>query len=254
MKTQLVIDTDAGTDCDDLFALSYVLRNLYCDVKAISTVIGNTIIRAKVTKKLERLLGVNVPIIAGEKGPKESVKKYWTGIEELALTKEELNESFQNNQYPIYTKDTRLVCIGPLTNILNQLQTNPTIRNVRNVYVMGSSDSSHNFKADLEAWKKVQEQPWNIYQVTKEVSERVSFTRFELGELRVNPLGDFLYESATRWLDYTKRDRACMYDVLTVSSGLGEGLVKFKKHQNNRFVSTDVDSKLKDKLVEVIKQ
>lgn len=253
MKQEIIIDTDIGTDVDDLFALTYAIKNPNSNLVAITLTQGNTELRAKIARKLERLLGVNIPITAGESEPEDSIKKYWTGIEQLALTKEELDEPFQNNPYPIYTKDTKLICIGPLTNIALQLITNPTIKNVKDVYVMGSSDSSHNFKVDLEAWKKVQEQSWNIYQVNKEVSEKISFTKKELEELRFNPLGNFLYESAIRWLDYTKRDRACMYDVLTVSAGLEEDLVKFKKHQDNRFVSIDVDPRLKDKIIEGVR-
>ena len=45
MKTQIVIDTDVGSDVDDLFALTYALRNPNVDVKTISTVIGDTVVR-----------------------------------------------------------------------------------------------------------------------------------------------------------------------------------------------------------------
>ena len=259
---ELAIDTDIGTDVDDLFALTYAIKNPYAEIKGFSTVIGDTVLRAKVARKLERMLGSNVQIIAGEKGPEESVKKYWTGIEELALTKEELDEPFSNSKYPVYTKDTKLVCIGPLTNIALQLKTNPSIKNIREIYVMGSNDSSHNFKADLPAWKLVQNEPWNIYQITKEVSEKISFTKLELQDLRVNPLGNFLYGSAVIWMDYTVKNswidhqpktHCAMYDVLAVSAALGEPYVKFKKEQNKRFISADVDLDLKNKIVEVIK-
>jgi len=252
MKRQ-VVDTDLGTDVDDLFALTYALKNPGCDVVAISTVIGDTIIRAKIARKLERMLGKNVPIIAGESGSCDSVRKYWTGIEEKALSDEEKKEDFVNSSYPVYDSETRLVCIGPLTNIALQLRTNPSIRNVKRVYVMGSSESSHNFKADLDSWKVVQGEKWDIYQITKEVSEKISFDRVELKEFRGNPVGDFLYESAIRWLDYTKRERACMYDVLTVSAATSDGYVKFDKTAENRFVSSDVDLNLKDKILEAVK-
>jgi purine nucleosidase len=250
---KIVIDTDAGTDCDDLFALVYALRNPNCSIEAISTVIGDTRIRAKIVRKLERILGVNVPIIPGKPGPEESVKKYWTGIEQLALTPEELTESIEESSFPKYGSETVLACIGPLTNIAYQIQTNPSIRQVRQVYVMGSTDSSHNFKADLEAWKEVEKQPWAIYQITKPVSEKVSFTKEELEALRGNPLGYFLCDSAIQWLDYTKRERACMYDVLAVSAAIGESYVKFQQLSDNRFISTDINAELKNRLLEAIK-
>lgn len=235
MRQRIVLDTDIGTDVDDAFALVYLLKNPNADVLGISTVIGDPVIRAKIVKKLEKIIGIEIPIIAGQSGSEDSVKKYWTGIERLALTDEELKEPFINNPFPEYSPDTRLVCIGPLTNVSLQLKRYPSIKNIREIYVMGSTDSSHNFKADLEAKTKVFREPWNIYQITKQVSEQISFTRKELEQIRETPLGQFLYESAIRWLDHTKRDKAIMYDVLTVSASLSEPYVKFEEKEKGRF-------------------
>jgi len=261
MKQKIVIDTDIGTDVDDAFALAYIIRNPDADLKAVSTVIGNTEIRAKIARKLERILQADIPIIAGQRGPEDSVKKFWTGIEQQALAPEELKEPFKNSEYPEYTPNTNLICIGPLTNIALQLQTSPSIKNVKNIYVMGASESSHNFKADLKAWHEVNQQPWNIYQITKHDSEKISIAKKELEELRINPLGNFLYESAIRWLnhvnngwiDHTPKTSCAMYDVLTVSAGIGEDYVKFRQISENRFLSCDVSLDLKDKLMERIK-
>jgi purine nucleosidase len=260
MRQKIVIDTDIGTDVDDAFALIYAIKNPNADLRAISTVTENTNIRAKIARKLERMLKVDIPIIAGQRGPDDSVKKYWTGIEQKALTHEELKEPFKNSEYPIYTSDTKLICIGPLTNIELQLQINPSIKNARNIYVMGSSECSHNFKTDLKSWHEVQQQPWNIYQITKKDSEKILFTKKELEELRENSLGDFLCESAIRWLDYVNngidhfpKTSCAMYDVLTVSAAIGEDYVKFEQISPNKFLSCGVDLKLKDKIIEVIR-
>ncbi|VVB77998.1 Pyrimidine-specific ribonucleoside hydrolase RihB [uncultured archaeon] len=262
MKQRIIIDSDAGTDVDDLFALTYAIKNPNSNLVGITLTHGDTEIRARITRKLERLLGVDIPITAGVAGPKSSIKKYWTGFEKLALTEEELKESFKNSPYPTYTKNTKLICIGPLTNIALQLEINPTIKNVKDLYVMGGCIDSHNFKSDIESWKRVQEEPWNIYQVTKEDSDKISFTKDELAKLNVSPLGNFLYESAVRWLDYTNTDswidhppktKCAMYDVLTVSAGLEEPYVKFKQVSKNRFVSCDVDLDLKNKIIDFVR-
>lgn len=251
---ELVIDTDIGTDPDDAFALIYAIKNK-ADIKAVTTVIGNTEIRAKIARKLERIVNSNnkIPIIAGCSGGKKA-EKYWCGFEHLALTPKEIKEPFQNNKFPEYNSETTLVCIAPLTNITLQLEKNPSIRNVKNVYIMGTSSASHNLKVDPEATRKVFAEPWTIYQITKQVSKKIYFTIEELENLRENELGNSLYNSVKRWFDYTGRTEAPMYDVLTVSAALGENFVKFKKDKNTgRFISYDVDLKLKDKIVEVIK-
>ena len=119
---------------------------------------------------------------------------------------------------------------------------------------MGSSDKSHNFVVDLEAKEKVYAQSWTIHQITKKDSEKIKISREELAELRGNPLGDLLYRSAINGMKHMNRPECWMYDVLTVSAALGENFVKFNQTAPNRFVSYDVDLKLKDKLIEAVKK
>jgi len=249
---KLTIDTDVGTDVDDLFALIYALTHPTADINAITTVHGDTKIRAKIVRKLEKMLGKNVPIIAGAEKTLAGDSKYWTGLEPLALTEED-SEPLKEEKLPEYDSSTRLACLGPLTNIALQLETNPSIKNVQRVYIMGSSSASHNFKADLKATEIVFSQPWQIFQVTKQVSEHISFTREELENLRGSELGNFLYESAIRWLDYTRRKKAIMYDVLVVSASLEEDFVRFKEQDRGRFISSHVNTKLKEKILDTLR-
>lgn len=254
-KIKLVIDTDVGTDVDDLFALAYALKNPNLEVQAISTVHGDTQVRAKIVRKLERILQVNIPIVAG----KEGSSKYWTGIEERALSKEEMQEPLENQDFPSYDANTRLVCIGPLTNINHQLEVRPSIREVREIYVMGSHIGSHNIKTDLAAYFMVMAQDWKKYFITKEVSQKVTLTRSDLESLRGSALGDFLCESGLRWLEYSGKKELIMYDPLVVSAAAQEGYVKFEpanpeRQELNCFVSTDVDSSFKTKLLEAIRK
>lgn len=251
----LIIDTDVGTDVDDLFALAYALKNPGIKVKAVSTVHGDTEIRAKIVKKLEKILDKNIPIIAGAKKPlkmtKESKEKGWCGFEHLALTQKEINEPFYNSKEPRYNKNTIVACIGPLTNIALQLKYIPDIKNIQEIYLMGNHNGSHNFAVDTKATNIVTSHKWKKFFVTKEISERIYFTKEELKLFKGTELGDFLYESAMRWLNHNGRDKSVMYDVLAVSAAAGEDFVKFKEQDSN-FVSYGVDSRLKDKILETI--
>ncbi len=254
---QLVIDTDIGTDVDDLVALAYAMKSRV-KIKAITTVQEKDGIRARIARKLERILGLEIPIISGtqqiSRGNIEGGKKisYYCGFEHLALTETELNEPIPSRAYPIYQKEDAIVCIGPFTNIAHQIDVNPNIRNIENVYFMGSHRGSHNFKVDPEATEIVLSQSWKKFFITKSISQKIRFSRQELSDLRGSELGNFVYESAVRWLDYSKKNRAYMYDVLTVSAAIGENFVKFKEKSDGVF-SYDVDSSIKDKIVEVIR-
>lgn len=248
----LVIDTDIGTDVDDAFALVYALR--LADVKAITVSQGNSMIRAKIAKKLERMLNVDVPITAGLSGTIDATTKYWTGIEEKALTDEEKKEEFISKDFPYYNKESRLVCIAPMSNIAHQLFTFTGIKNVNGIYIMGSHDGSQNFKADLAAARKVMEEEWqNRYLITKETSQKVAFSRDELTIFKGSKLGNFLYDSAIRWLDFANKKESIMYDVLAVSAAMGEDYVKFEKKGSN-YISVDVDKRLKKRIIEVVQR
>ena len=250
---KLVIDTDVGTDVDDLFALTYAIRHPEADVRAITTVHGNTQIRGKIVRKLEGILGVDIPIIPGVSCDAEAIRKYYGNFEHTVLTGAEVVRPLKKREIPMYTADTNLVAIGPLTNIAEQLETNATIGNVMNVYVMGSSNDSHNFVVDLAAKEEVYGELWEIYQITKRDSEKIKVSRDELLDLRGNPLGDLLYDSAMNGMEHMNRPECWMYDVLTVSAALGEDYVKFEQTAPNRYVSVDVDMELKDKLMEAVK-
>jgi len=251
--TSYILDTDIGGDVDDAFALVYLLKS-NANIKAITTSIGNTEIKAKIARKLERLCNKKVPTIAGLSGSNDVVDKYWCGFEPEALTHEDIKEPIKKLPFPKYGPEDVLICIGPLTNIGYQIKNNPTIKNVKTVYIMGSDFKSHNLKIDPEASKLVLNEPWNIYFITKEDSKKIAFTKQELKKLKGTDLGNFLYDSAIRWLDYSKKEKSAMYDVLTVSAALNEDYVRFKKQSNNRFISCNVDPTLKDEILGVIRK
>lgn len=245
-KPVIVIDTDIGTDSDDAFAIAYALRNPEAEVKAIVTVQENKGLRAKIARKLIRIVGREVPIISGAEGE----EKWRCGFEHLALSEKELSEPLKETPAIEYAKGDVLVGIGPLTNIAKQLRDNPTIKNVSEIYLMGSHEGSHNFKVDLGATREVLAHEWKKYFVTKDVSENIYFSRDKVYSLKGSNIGDFLADSTIRWLDFTRRCRATMYDVLAVSAALGEDYVKFRKSGKNKFVSYGVDSELEDKIME----
>lgn len=246
----IIIDTDVGTDVDDLFALVYVLKTSN-NIQAIRTVHGNTEIRVKIAGKLEKLLNKTVPIIPGAEKTLDNHPKYWCGFEKDCLTDEELKEQLKTQQPITYNKDSIIVAIGPLTNIVLDIKNNPEIKNVEKIYLMGSHKDSHNFKVDPIATNIVLNYNWKKYFITKETALQIVFTKNELEALAVNPLGKFLYESAIRWLDYTNKTLVPMYDVLAVSAALEEDYIKFKE-VDGKIISDKVYPALKDKLIKII--
>ena len=143
MQEKLIIDTDIGTDGDDALALAYALAS-GVDIALITTVHGNTQVRAKVAQHLIHLMGYTIPVIAGEQKPIKQSQIFWTGIEGYGVPAmpdlpdhgvesiiQCVNE-FKNNM--------SIVAIGPLTNIALALQKDPGLeKRINHLYIMGNA-------------------------------------------------------------------------------------------------------------------
>jgi purine nucleosidase len=260
-KPRIVIDTDVGTDCDDAFALAYAMQAMKSgkiNIKAITTVSERNQVRAKIVRKLERMLGLDIPIISGtEAGDRTYVKNgvarsLYCGFEHLALSDEELREPLKEFPPVAYEQGDVLVGIGPLTNIAEQMKANPSLSNVKSIYLMGLNQESHNFRVDSEATERVLSGRWKKYFVTSYAARDIMLNGGYLVSLMVNDLGDFLAGSAKRWWDFSRKTQLKMYDVLAVSAAMQEGYVHFFGNHESA-VSEYVNPALKDKLVEVVK-
>jgi len=124
----IVLDTDVGTDVDDAFAIALAAKSPELNLKAVTTVYGDVHLRARMARKLLRLLGAaDVPVAAGIDQPLTPGKQvYWGGWEgEGFLTDEDESwppESRGGVELILEVLDTSpdpvtLVAIGPLTNI-----------------------------------------------------------------------------------------------------------------------------------------
>jgi len=69
MPLDLILDTDIGTDVDDALALAFALRHPSIRLRAVTTVSGDTVRRARIAKKLLRIAGRDdIEVAAGERG------------------------------------------------------------------------------------------------------------------------------------------------------------------------------------------
>lgn len=69
MPLPVVLDTDIGSDVDDALALGLLLRHPGFELRAITTVSGDTVRRAKIARKLTHLAGRgDIEVVAGLRG------------------------------------------------------------------------------------------------------------------------------------------------------------------------------------------
>ena len=233
--TKLILDTDIGTDADDAMALVYAVRS-GMDLALISTVHGNTRIRAAIAEKLCGLLGATIPIAAGEGTPTKQKFLYWTGLEgkEFLAPDEQFTGRTDGVEAIIETArahagDVEIAAIGPLTNIAAAFARAPDlVGKVNHLYLMGNvircgdtyhlNYRAHNFKVDPEAADAVLALPVPKVLITTEVSKQLPVTCAELDQLERT--GDaalqYLARSARAWMQFINYDTAFLYDPLVL--------------------------------------
>ena len=65
-RIPIIVDTDIGGDIDDAWALALLLRSPEFDIRLISTAVGDTVARAKITAKMLEAAGrTDIPIAIG---------------------------------------------------------------------------------------------------------------------------------------------------------------------------------------------
>lgn len=145
----IIIDTDPGHD--DALAIMLLVKFGRVDIKAITTVAGNTDIQ-KTTNNARYILdlvGSNVPIYSGADKPlhKGVIRANVHGKTGLAGAKviktEKLNKLAVSKIIDIVDKNpskTTIITLGPLTNIAQVLKADPAIsQKIAQIVIMGGA-------------------------------------------------------------------------------------------------------------------
>lgn len=149
---KLIFDTDIGSDIDDALALLLLLHLPNVELRGVTTVYGNTSIRAKIARRLLDAAGVDVQVHAGESAPLWSPRPIWhTGREGAGLLSADelsapLNEFRVGDHAPQFIAaevlahpgEVSILALGALTNVARALETDPAVaRQVQRIFFMG---------------------------------------------------------------------------------------------------------------------
>ena len=242
MKNRILIDTDIGSDADDAVAITFALKSPELDVVGITTVYGDTLLRARIVLKLLELMGIDyIPVAVGIEKPLLRERGiWWTGHEGKGiLTEKDKNlkpiekhaVDFIIDKIMKNPKEITLVTIGPLTNIATAIIKEPKIiENVKEIVMMGGVARifknalelpyiEHNIKCDPEAAFVVFNSGIPITMVGLDVTMRVPIKRFHLEKIRSSgtTLNKVLARLIEIWWNFLKSDSSCMHDPLAVS-------------------------------------
>ncbi len=147
MKHRIVLDTDMGTDVDDALCLALALASPEIELVAVTTVSGDTALRARITKRLLELAGRgDVPVYAGLTETRTGTPTFfWHGQEGEGILAP--SDAPAVEREPATSALARLLrendgleilAVGPLTNVAAVLDMDPSLAaRIARLTVMG---------------------------------------------------------------------------------------------------------------------
>ncbi len=265
----IMIDTDIGTDIDDALALMMAIKS-GMDIKLITTVHGDTKIRARIAKKITKLLGKEIPVAYGEEIPIKQSHIFWLGIEGRGFVDNDkrydiMPDAIDRIAETAYAnKGMEIAAIGPLTNIAKVLEKYPGIEEyINHIYMMGNAIlyedklfinyRAHNFKVDPEAVDIVMSSDIKKTIITTEISKQNYLRDDDFNKIRSLDceLSDYICNSAKRWKKAIRCDNAYLYDPLTVYHHIGYDVTE-KKIVGDTAITIDADKSFKQRFMKII--
>jgi purine nucleosidase len=244
----IILDTDIGTDVDDILALGLALRSPEISFAAITVVYGDVDLRARMVAKTQALAGAApVPLGRGIGQPLLRQRPvYWPGHEGVGLLDGDEPTPPMTHAVDLILRTLRarpgeitLVPIGPLTNLAAAVILDPgVVPLVKEVVMMGGVAGrgadlrlppvEHNIRCDPEAAAVVFGAGWPITMVGLDVTTRVNLRRDHLARLAGagTPLAAALADQASRYMDIRGRDFTHLHDPLAVAALIDRGLVR----------------------------
>lgn len=160
---RVILDTDIGTDVDDLMALALILGTPAIELLGVTTVYGDVDLRARMTKRVAAIAGADFPVHAGASETLSGREVWWAGHEAVLyenLAQEEIDGTdavgilIETVCESPGTVD--VIAIGPLTNIAAAITRDERFAaSVRHLWIMGGSfvddEPEHNLRSDAAA-------------------------------------------------------------------------------------------------------
>ncbi len=216
-----VLDTDIGTDVDDLLALSMIFGSPRLTVAAVTTVYGDVALRARIVAKACAVGGVTPPPIAvGLSRTLSGREVWWPGHEGSTIADlDEQTYASPESAHQLLTGSATIAAIGPLTNIAAAVS-QPGHR-VEQIVMMGGDFArdivEHNIRCDVAAANVVFSSGVPVLAVGFEQTERVRLERAELERIgAAGPLGALVSAEMQRFWDFASQDYNVPHDPIAV--------------------------------------
>ncbi|GHF13150.1 hypothetical protein GCM10011600_12440 [Pseudolysinimonas yzui] len=198
------LDTDIGTDVDDLLALALTLGSPELSLAAVCTVYGDVTLRARIVAKAFAVAGRTAPSIApGLAEARSGREVWWPGHEGSTIVGlDQQGFSTFRDAIEELSAASLVVAIGPLTNVAAAVERPGNT--ISEIVMMGGEFRDgrveHNIRCDIDAARAVFAAGTNLTVVGLDQTERVRLERGDAARIaRAGSLGRMIDAEVQRF-------------------------------------------------------
>ncbi|QOR71880.1 nucleoside hydrolase [Ruania alkalisoli] len=233
----VVLDTDLGTDVDDAMALALLLGSPEVELAAVTTVYGDTLLRARLVQRYASLAGRRLPVWAGEAATRSGREVWWAGHEGslhpgLEAENVEPGDGAASLAEAVTSRPGRdVLAIGPLTNLALALErTPPMAGSARGFWLMGGDftapEPEHNIRSDIDAARVVFDSGASIVIAGVDVTRQVRIEARQLEQIAgAGRIGAALAADIDQWWKFWNETWNVPHDPVAVLALLRPELV-----------------------------
>jgi inosine-uridine nucleoside N-ribohydrolase len=240
----VILDTDIGSDVDDILALVMLAKSPELDLVGITTVYGDTVLRAKIARATCQMLEQpDIDIVPGAPKPISERQVYWAGhegegisdLEAISIDTAKKAEDYLVEKAKTHAGEIEILAIGPLTNIAKAIELSTDfVKQVKQLYLMGGAywldRPEHNIRCDVDAAQTVFDSGISITAIGLDLTLRVWITEKDLKRIAALPhqLGKTLENQIRAWWVFRDLDRNHPHDPLAALSMIRPELFRFE--------------------------
>jgi purine nucleosidase len=239
----IILDTDIGSDVDDALALAMLLGSDSIDFLGITTVYGDTKLRAQIAAHLCHLANRSIQVFAGLEKPLSGREVWVSGSEGKAFSNLDQYAPENKSAVDFLVEKTNqnpgqieVIAIGPLSNIASAIkQSESFATNVKRLWIMGGDFTKdkveHNFKCDVAAAKIVLESNISITILDLPSSQKTIIKKDEIEKIKSSgKLGPTLHTEILNWIQPREQDWTTPHDPIAVLAMLAPEFFDFSEN------------------------
>lgn len=230
---ELALDTDIGSDVDDLLALAMILGSPELRLRAVTTVYGDTLLRARMVSRAYSLARrSSPPVAAGARETLSGRAVWWAGHEGALvpdLASAPVDETL--SAVALLRESAAVAAVGPLTNVAAALS---GAHDISRLVVMGgdftSGSPEHNIKCDVTAAQAVFASGVPVLVTGFDQTRRVAVTAAEVDQIAASgALGEWVAAEVRQFQSWSGGHPNSPHDPIAVLAAVRPELFTFAR-------------------------